>query len=519
MMLLSCILRVAVVATGGYVDIAIDQSLYRINVSRIRGTIYDCNMVPLTNNAKKTIAAVSPTPKGVLAISRCANNESLDNALEILKNNKPTICTVNETIDGEGIAFTTVYEQTIEMFTACHLIGYTDSSGHGVTGLQLAYDDFLYSDEFVSAVFTTGGNGDILSGVEPFFENDISITNSGVVTTIDINIQNIVEAAAAKMNSGCAIVAEVNSGKIRAMASVPAFKTDTISESLKNPNSPMINRALSAYSVGSIFKPCVAAAALEARQGSHIFECKGSLEIVDRVFRCHDLTGHGIINLQGAIAKSCNCFFYNFALNLGYQPIYNMMSSLSFGSKIKMCENMYTPQGVIPEMNTLSNQGALANLSIGQGDLLLSPVSMLTLYMSIAGDGSYYLPSIVEKTVKDGVENTYDKGNPTRVMNADTAEKLREYLKTVIMDGTGSEAAPTITTAAGKTATAQTGRYYDDGSEITNSWFCGFFPAENPRYVVVVMSDNRLNVSTASLFAEIADKITDYSGEKSKKDS
>ena len=87
------------------------------------------------------------------------------------------------------------------------------------------------------------------------------------------------------------------------------------------------------------------------------------------------------------------------------------------------------------------------------------------------------------------------------------------------MDGTGSEAAPTITTAAGKTATAQTGRYYDDGSEITISWFCGFFPAENPRYVVVVMSDNRLNVSTASLFAEIADKITDYSGEKSKKDS
>ena len=180
---------------------------------------------------------------------------------------------------------------------------------------------------------------------------------------------------------------------------------------------------------------------------------------------------------------------------------------------------MYTQQGVIPKMNTLSNQGALANLSIGQGDLLLSPVSMLTLYLSIAGDGSYYLPSIVEKTVKDGVENTYDKGNPTRVMNADTAEKLREYLKTVIMDGTGSEAAPTITTAAGKTATAQTGRYYDDGSEITNSWFCGFFPAENPRYVVVVMSDNRLNVSTASLFAEIADKITDYSGEKSKKDS
>ena len=137
----------------------------------------------------------------------------------------------------------------------------------------------------------------------------------------------------------------------------------------------------------------------------------------------------------------------------------------------------------------------------------MSPVSILTLYLSIAGDGSYYLPSIVEKTLIDGKEQSYDIGNKTRVMSKTVAQTLREYLKTVITDGTGAEAAPTLTTAAGKTATAQTGRYYDDGTEITNSWFCGMFPADNPQYVVVVMSDSKLNVSTASVFAQIADGI------------
>ena len=449
-----------------------------------------------------------PTPKGVMAINNCAQGEELENTLEILKTNKPTICVTEDIIDSEGIAFTKVYGQNEEDNSACHLIGYTDSTGHGVSGLQLAYDDFLYSEKFASAVFTVGGNGDVLDGIDPFFENDVSIVNSGVVSTIDTNIQSIVETVSAKMNSGCAIVAEVTTGKIRAMASVPTFKLKTISESLQDENSPMLNRALLAYSVGSVFKPCVAAAAIEEGNGGQIFNCEGSLKIVDRVFRCHDISGHGIMNLQAALAQSCNCFFYNFAMNMGGSAIYKMASALSFGAKIKLCDNLYASSGNLPSQSSLSNEGALSNLSIGQGNLLLSPISMLTLYLSIAGDGCYYVPSLVEKTVKDGKEEIYDKGNKTRVMSEDTSAVLREYLKTVVTDGTGIEAAPINTTAAGKTATAQTGRYYKDGSEITNSWFCGFFPAGKPEYVVIVMSDSKLKVSTASVFAEIADGIT-----------
>lgn len=510
--MLSCILRIAVIATGNYSAVAIEQSQYKIDISRLRGTIYDCNMVPLTNNKIKTVAAVSPTPKGVVAINSCAAEESLENALEILKTNKPTVCEVEKTLDCEGIAFTNVYTQSYEDYAACHLIGYTDSSGHGVSGLQKAYDELLFSENFVSAIFSVNGLGDVLEGIDPYFENDYSIVSNGVVTTIDINIQNVVEKAAESLNSGCIIVSEVKNGKIRALASRPTFDINNLTEALYKENSPMINRALLAYSVGSVFKPCVAACAIENDGGSYIFNCEGSLEIADRKFRCHNISGHGIMNLHNALAQSCNCFFYNTAIELGGDSIYKMAASLNFGSKIKIAENLYTSDGEIPTLTSLNNVGTLANISIGQGNLLLSPVSMLTLYLSIAGDGGYYLPSVVEKTVKDGVEDQYDIGNKTQIMSSDTAGILREYLRSVITEGTGADAKPEFTTAAGKTATAQTGRYYEDGSEITNSWFCGFFPYQNPKYVVVIMSDSRTNISTAEVFAKVTDGICQLEG-------
>ena len=518
MLILSCILRVAVIATGDYDGVQSQQSAYRIELARLRGTIYDCNMVPLTNAVSKTVAAVSPTPKGIMAISSILDGEPLEIALKSLKSDKPAICTVEKNINSEGIATTAVYEHNPTTPVACHVIGYTDSSGHGVSGLELAYDELLYSEQSVNAVFAADGKGGILEGVEPYFENDLSVVNSGVVTTLDINIQNIADTAASNLDSGCVIVAESRTGKIRAMSSVPTFDINNLAHSLNNEQSPLINRALSAYSVGSVFKPCVAAAAIETGNNGHIFNCKGSLKIADRVFRCHNLSGHGYMNLCTALAESCNCFFYNFALTLGGEQIHRMASMLNFGSKIRIAKNIYTAEGNIPLPKMLLNEGTLANLSIGQGDLLLSPIAMLALYSAIACDGSYFLPSIVEKTVKNGTVNHYDIGNPTRVMSSNTAAILREYLQTVITDGTGVEASPTYCTAAGKTATAQTGRYNDNGEEITNSWFCGFFPADIPQYTVIVMSDTKSSVSTASIFAQIADGITQLKGKNSETD-
>lgn len=511
-MLLSGMLRVAVVATGNYSTIQSQQSSYKINVARLRGTIYDCNMVPLTNVTQKKVAIVLPTPRSIVAISRVLEGDMLDNTLNSLKNNKPTVCFVDKDISSDGVATTTVYERYGSTLHACHLLGYTDATGHGVSGLELAYDNILYSEENVSAIVTTDGKGNALKGILPYFEKDLSQVLDGVVTTLDINIQTITENAVLKLNSGCAVVAEVGSGKIRAMASVPTFDINDIAKSLNAQNSPMLNRAFCSFNVGSVFKPCVAITAIENGYSNDTFVCEGSLEIGDRRFRCHNLNGHGVMNLCSSLAQSCNCYFYNCATVLGGTSIYKTASKLSLGSKIKLADNTFTAKGNLPSLNELTSSGTLANLSIGQGNLMASPVSMLNLYLAIAGDGSYIVPSVVEKTIEDGVEKPYETGSYTKVMNSETSTILREYLKTVVTDGTGVEAAPQYTTAAGKTGTAQTGRFYKSGEEITNSWFCGFFPADEPQYVVVVMSDSKLQVSTASIFAQIADGICEYRG-------
>jgi len=93
-------------------------------------------------------------------------------------------------------------------------------------------------------------------------------------------------------------------------------------------------------------------------------------------------------------------------------------------------------------------------------------------------------------------------------ISSESAALMREYLRKVVSDGTGVAAAPTLCTAAGKTATAQTGRFDENGKEITIGWFCGFFPAENPRYAVAVMIENANGFDAAPIFAELADSIT-----------
>ena len=510
LLMLSSMLRVAVIATGNYSAVQSEQSAYRIKIANLRGTIYDCNMIPITNSKSKIIAAVSPTPKAVVGISAALDGGELQSVLNKLSLNKPAVCELKVPIQCDGISFTSVYENVSEDLPACHLIGYTDSTGHGVSGLQKAYDELLYSEKSVYAVYTTDGKGDILSGVSPYFENDLSVVSSGVVTTLDINIQNIVENSSVGIERGAVVVADAKDCKIRALVSMPTYDIANISQSLQDENSPLLNRAFSAYSVGSVFKPCVAAAAIEAGRGEFIFECTGSTQIGDRIFKCHKLDGHGTVDLCSALAQSCNCFFYNFAISLGGEGLYKMASSLSLGTSFNIADNLSVASGSIPKISALSNDGAIANLSIGQGDLLLSPVAMLTLYCSIANGGCYRFPSVVEKTIKNGRVTAVDSAYPTRVMSEKTANLIKTYLQSVISEGTGTDAAPTLTSAAGKTATAQTGRYDDNGIEITNSWFCGLFPADEPQYVVIVMSEGVSQVSAASVFAKIADGITKY---------
>ena len=501
------VMRVTTVATTDYSSVAATQNGIRLKIGYSRGTIYDRNLVRLTNSNEKIIAAVSPTPRAITAISQVLEGDDLTEVLDRLKEKKPTLCQVPEIIECDGIICTKVFDDKNSLSN--HIIGYTDTDKKGVSGLEKAYDSILYCEDDISVFYSTDAKGKILEGIEPRLTNPNRALTHGVISTIDINLQAIAENNAKHLEKGAVLVADAKTGKIRASVSRPSFNRDSVEIYLNSENSPLLNRTINAYNVGSVFKPCVAVAGIESNKGDFLYTCTGSCKIIDRFFKCHKLSGHGTLDLNGGLANSCNTYFYNFAFDIGGEKILNTAKKLSFGQSLKMCDGIYTAKGSLPQKEDLENIAHLANFSIGQGELLLSPVSMLTLYCAIASKGEYYIPSIVEGTIENGNIKEYDIGSKTKAFEEDTADTLREYLKSVLEEGTGASAKPENVTAAGKTATAQTGKFRD-GKEISESWFCGFFPAEEPEYVVIVFSedDQKQSLSCGQIFKNIADEIS-----------
>lgn len=506
-LLFTCILRVAEISSENYSEVQANMSSIKIEITNQRGTIFDCNGYPLTNNKKKIIACVSPTPRAITAISTTLNGDALENVLETLKNGKPAICEVEKKIECDGIVCTEIYTNE-GYIPAIHTIGYCNSDNNGASGLEKSYNSYLQGEYPLTVRYACDGKGRILQGVEPTIENKISPLSFGVVCTIDINIQNIVESFAENLGKGAIVVADVNTAKIRGIVSAPNFRTNNIESLLNDSFTPLYNRTLGAYNVGSVFKLCVAASAIENGYEDFKYNCKGGCKIIDRIFKCHNLSGHKLNNLNSAIKESCNTYFYNLGITIGAKNLIVTANNLNFGKAIRLSDGITTAKGTLPTLEKLQNIAHLANFSIGQGDFTATPISLLPLYCAIATDGKYYMPSIVEGTTKNGKLTKYDYGSPTRAFSKSTADKLKKALSLVVTEGTGVLGNPKTVTAAGKTATAQTGKFLS-GREIESSWFCGFFPLEKPKYAVVVFAENKSLASKpcAQIFAEIADKI------------
>ncbi len=503
------VLRLYKISTDNRVTAGQYNNYYRLKLGNIRGSIFDKNLNAITNNSYKIMAVVSPTPLGISAISaHLAEDERLNSALKTLKSGKPIALQVESEIDSPAIKCVKIYDNAVSSFYPSQLIGYTDSENHGVCGIEAAYDDMLFTEKTVDAVFAVDSLGNVLDGVETEIIGDVSYYKSGVALTIDSDIQKATEKAMRSVSIGAAVVSEVGSGKIRAMVSNPNFEIGNVAEYLNDKNSPLVNRALSAYNVGSAFKPCVAAALLQNGAPNYSINCVGLAEIDGHKFSCHNKAGHGWLNLCDALTQSCNVFFYNISSVIGADRVYNTASLFSFGKEIDL-GGIKTAAGSLTERQKLkSSSTALANLSIGQGELLLSPVSIIPLYEAIANGGVYHTPTVIEGTVDKGVLKENKQSAPTYALSSNTADKLKEYLINVVENGTGKLAKPTLCTAAGKTATAETG-WRKNGELIQNSWFCGFFPADNPKYVVAVMiEDEKANgISGAPVFQKIADEI------------
>lgn len=501
--------RTALISSSPALSSEVKENSYLLSIAKVRKNIFDCNGEKLTGETEVTYACMSPTSAAYLFAENNFSGEEKKRILDTLNSGKPAYGITEAETETDGVVFVKVPVRLTESTLAKHLIGYTDMSG-GVSGLEKAYEEELKTDAYVSVRYASYPDGKILVGISGETADLSSFYNSGVVTTVDKKIQSALEKAASGIKKGAAVISEIGSGKIRGIVSKPEFSVENMEESLSSSDSPFTFRALCGYNVGSAFKLCVAASAIENGKGKFTFQCTGSTVIDGHRFYCHNKAGHGTVNLGSAVSHSCNTYFYNLGVALSGRTVRSKATVFGFGTPIKLCKNISTCSENLPAEEDMDTLGETANLSIGQGKLLASPVKMLNLYSAIASGGVYVTPTLTEGITENGVMTEFsESGKRVKAMDEKTAATLRKYLETAIKDGTGTAAKPFRTTAAGKTATAQTGIKNENG-DIENSWFCGYFPADRPKYCVAVLIEDSENseIHGAEVFSKIADEVT-----------
>lgn len=498
------VLRIYTISTSKTYSVQHASSSYSIDISHGRGMIYDYKMQPLVNEEYEYIAAIPPTAQGVAAV---ANYNLTENQRKRLSAGYPVAVTVDENFKNENVKVFKVPKRYQNNQLAVHLIGYLNSENQGVAGIEKSYNDILTSDT-TKIYFKTDARGKVLTGIEPEVIKPQN-RGGGVVLTIDKNLQEIAENAAKRyLNKGAVVVIENSTGKIRALVSLPDFSPYNLAKSLRATDSPFINRALLGYNCGSVFKLCIATAAIENNLNFN-HNCEGNLNLNDITFNC--LKVHGSLNLEKAIALSCNTYFIKAGQKLGANVVYNMTKAFAFGMPNTLSPGIIGASGNLPSLNQLKNNpAALANFSFGQGDLLATPLQVASMIQCIANDGKLIKPTLIEGITDSNGNLIEDRETPppTYVLKESTAKSLQRYMINAVESGTGTAAKPEIGGAGGKTATAETG-VFKNYKNIVQAWFGGFFPAENPKYTIVVLAENGITggQSAAPVFKEIADEF------------
>lgn len=466
-------------------------------VVRSYGDICDRNHVPLINRAQTYIAAINP--------ETCSREEiephivDTEKYKECIDGTALFLCEV-DTASLKNTLVIPVKKRYSEESTAVHIIGYTDGNG-GVCGIEKTFDAQLRQPKStVTLIYSTDANGNMLEGdgIRTVYS---SIASEDVVLSIDYKIQQAAERAMMNVERGAAVVVDITTGDIAAVVSKPSYSQSSPADSLDSEDSPFVNRAFSAYSVGSVFKLVIAGAALEYGISDEFsYKCTGSVTVRQNEFDCHRFGGHGELDMRSAMVESCNPYFITLGQNIPTDLLHDFAVRLGFGSASELCEGISSASGYLPTEKELKVPEEKANFSFGQGMLTATPLQVTLMTAAIANGGMMPEPRLI----LSGEESIYK-----RVMSEETAEKLKSFMiSTLYKDN--SAALPLNTTGGGKTSTAQTWNYDEYGSEILNCWFSGFFPAYDPQYAVTVVIEDGVsgNLTCGPVFREIANAVS-----------
>ena len=425
----------------------------------------------------------------------------------------------------QGMVMETVYKRSYEILSKSnlsfsHLLGYvgriTDKDFEsdkykkkwildtvGRTGLEAQYDDVL-----------TGKNGkedrevDAYGRMARLIAVEESISGNDLRISIDSNLQNkaeqVLRSHMQRVTSkrGIVIVHNPNNGEILAMVSLPAFNSNDFigglskeeySALVNNPNKVFLNRAISGeYQPGSITKPILGLAALEENVivATTTINSSGGISLGGRFFPDWKKGGHGRVDVMKSIAESVNSFYYiigggdyanQHLKNLGIDKViqYYKLFGLGYNSGIDLSNEQagFLPT---PEWKMQSKQekwyiGDTYNVSIGHGDVLVTPLQASIFAAAFANRGVVYKPQFI---MQPGVEAQ----KIIIPMSAQNVDIVRKGMRDAVVYGTAKRLNTLPFAVAGKTGTAQT-----PGDKLPHSWFIGFAPYDKPEVVITVL--------------------------------
>lgn len=384
--------------------------------------------------------------------------------------------------------------------------GYQVGDTIGKTGIERQYDHVLRGTDGrqFKTVDVRGRNVDIASrSVEP------PLMGKNIMLTIDRPTQILAEKALGE-RIGSMVVLKPSSGEILALASYPSFNANdivakggnnTYARLLADERTPLIHRAFqSSYPPASTYKAIMTAAILEEKAipPEETILCAGEISYGDRVFRCWiRKPGHGRLDLAGALAQSCDVYFWEVARDkLGIERIVSYSKEFGFGQLTgidlpgEATGFVPTPQWKERRFHEKWLGGDTLNLSIGQGYLLTTPLQVANMLAMIVNEGVIYRPHIL-KEVRDPRDGSILTKVTPEVLTAssiskDTFKRTQENLRGVIVNGTARYPVSTkAVPVAGKTGTAEVGL-----ADRWHSWFVGYGPygAEDPEDVIIVVA-------------------------------
>lgn len=499
---------------------AVDQWTRELPVAPERGNIFDASGELLAGNtaaytlyaranavkdAEKTARALSSLlPLSYESLLAKLSDRSSSEIVLLRRVEKETVAAVEGT-NLQGIYYARDNRRVYPYGAlGCQVLGFSSSDGAGLTGIEKQYDGYLagtkgeilYETDLVGAEIEGTGASYIPA------EDGLDVT-----LTLDVRIQSLAEEVMAHAleehgaKAARCVVLDPSDFSVLAMVNLPSYDLNDIPRGDAAELNALSRNALisDAYEPGSTFKIVTAAANIEeylrgnksAYSPQTVFSSSRTRNVEGSAIRCwsdHKNGKHANLTLAGALNNSCNPCFVDIVLALGKETFYDYLEKFRFGSATGIDFSGEAIGMLLPE-STLKNSD-LARIGFGQS-IAVTPLQLACAAAAAVNGGYYYAPRLVKSISSEDGAVYLESGKRLlcRTVSEETSELLSSMLEGVVKEGSGKQAYVEGLRVAGKTGTAQK---YENGHIAAGKYvssFVGYFPADDPRYLVLVIVD------------------------------